>query len=117
MLYNILIIYSSNNFLSFSFLFRNVTQAFNLQLGCKDEPKCEKIFNCSTECALIQVKADETHSIKLNALASGHVVLFLANATNDIYLDLSESFVRLSIGQSQILDYLSFICGWIYFVS
>lgn len=89
-------------------------------MACKEESKCEKVFNCSSECATVNVKknVNDTYQIKLLALSSGNVVLYLTNATNEtIYPDLRKSFVNLSIGQSHLIDYLSLLCGWIYFVS
>jgi len=93
---------------------------YELILACKDEEKCEKVFNCSTKCATVNVKNGiaEPSSINLEAQTSGHIILLLKNSTDEaIYPDLTKSFVRISIGQTQILDYLSTLCGWIYFVS
>ena len=78
------------------------------------------MFNCTSNCGSFAVPLkDSQKQFQLTALSSGNVILYLTNTTNEteIYPDLSQSFVRVSVGQSQILDYLSMLCGWIYFVS
>lgn len=79
-----------------------------------------KVFNCSQDCGKLDFKKDEIGSFtrKFKALSSGKVVFYLTNSTNDdsLYPDLKASFVEIPVGQSQALDVLSIICGWIYFV-
>ena len=89
-------------------------------LACREEAKCAKVFNCTADCGQIDVpEKDSKKQLKLTALSSGNVMLYLTNTTNetDLYPDLSESFVPINVGHSQIIEYLSVLCGWIYFVS
>lgn len=109
-------------FLSNQKFFRDSTadDNFLLRLACQDESKCEKVFNCSSNCGSVRIINGKAtpNQLKLTAQSSGHIILFLTNSTDEtIYSDLSRSFVRVSIGQTKFLDVLSLLCGWIYFVS
>ena len=91
-----------------------------MALACRDEAKCTKVFNCSSNCGTVEVPTkDSEKRFQLTALSSGNVILYLTNTTNEteLYPDLSQSFKRISVGQSQVLEWLAYICGWIYFVS
>lgn len=125
---NLRIIWNSNSQIAWLTNFRSSSlndsrdsqDSYALTLACKDEAKCEKVFNCASDCGSIQVNngVPKPSELSLKVQSSGHVILYLTNSTNEtIYPDLSRSFVSVSIGQSQILDFLSVVCGWIYFVS